>query len=100
MTLRALILAAPLLCAACGSYTLGYVQPQPGTTAQQQQLDTLSCKDEAKLAASSAGQTAAQFMLGLTIIGYPAGVEMERSTQRQTFTDCMTQRGYAVRPAR
>jgi len=31
----------------CGSYTLGNVRPQLGKTAEQQQLDNLTCKDQA-----------------------------------------------------
>jgi hypothetical protein len=34
----------------CGSFNLGNVRPQAGKTAEQQQLDTLTCKDQANIA--------------------------------------------------
>ena len=38
---------------ACGTFNLGNVRPQAGKTAEQQQLDTLTCKDQASLAVNS-----------------------------------------------
>jgi hypothetical protein len=65
----------PLLLTACGTFPLGDVQPQTGKTPDQQQSDTLYCKDQAHLAASTAGQQTAAFLLGLTIIGTPIAYE-------------------------
>jgi hypothetical protein len=90
-----------LTCAvtACGTYTLGNVRPQVGKTAEQQQLDTLTCKDQANLAANTAGRQTGDFLLGLTIIGTPVAIEREKAKEREVFADCMTARGYVVTPA-
>jgi len=85
--------------AACGTFSLGNVHPQANKTAEQQQLDTLTCKDQANLAVNSAGRLAGDFLLGMTIVGAPAAYEMDEAKQRQVFTDCMQARGYAVTPA-
>jgi len=82
--------------AACGTFTLGNVRPQAGRTAEQQQLDTLTCKDQANLAANSAGRQTGDFLLGLTIVGAPVAYEMDKAKQRQVFADCMRARGYVV----
>jgi hypothetical protein len=82
--------------AACGTFNLGNVHPQPNKTADQQQLDTLSCKDQATLAVSSAGRQTGDFLLGLTIVGTPVAYEMDKAKQRQVFADCMQARGYSV----
>jgi hypothetical protein len=85
--------------AACGTFTLGNVRPQAGRTAEQQQLDTLTCKDQATLAANSAGRQTGDFLLGLTIVGAPVAYEMDKAKQRQVFADCMKARGYVVTAA-
>jgi hypothetical protein len=82
---------------ACGTFPLGDVQPQTGKTADQQQSDTLYCKDQAHLAASTAGQQTEAFLLGLTIIGTPIAYEHDKATQRETFAKCMAAKGYVVR---
>jgi hypothetical protein len=87
-----------LTLAACGTFPLGTVKPQTGKTADQQQSDTLYCKDQAHLAASTAGQQAEAFLLGLTIIGTPIAYEHDKSTQRETFAKCMQAKGYVVQP--
>lgn len=99
--MRPLALLLVLLCVSltgCGTFQLGYVQPQPGKTADQQQLDTLTCKDQAKLAANSAERQTAYFLMGATWILAPAAFEWEKSTQRDVFKDCMGKRGYTVTP--
>jgi hypothetical protein len=80
----------------CGTFTLGNVRPQAGKSAEQQQLDTLTCKDQANLAANSAGRQTGDFLLGLTIVGAPVAYEMDKAKQRQVFADCMHARGYVV----
>jgi hypothetical protein len=82
--------------AACGTFNLGSVRPQVGKTSEQQQLDTLTCKDQANLAANSAGRQTGDFLLGLTIVGAPVAYEMDKAKQRQVFADCMQARGYVV----
>ncbi len=95
----AVAFAAALLCASCGTYMLGYVQPQTGKTAEQQSLDTLACKEEARLAIQAGDRQVGQFLMGLTIIGAPVAYQIEKGNQRDAFTSCMTARGYTVRPA-
>jgi hypothetical protein len=80
----------------CGAFTLGNVRPQTGKSSEQQQLDTLTCKDQASLAANSAGRQTGDFLLGLTIVGAPVAYEMDKAKQRQVFADCMQARGYVV----
>jgi hypothetical protein len=79
-----------------GTFNLGNVHPQANKTADQQQLDTLSCKDQATLAVSSAGRQTGDFLLGLTIVGTPVAYELDKAKQRQVFADCMQARGYSV----
>lgn len=90
--------AVALLLSGC-TYHLGYVQPQAGKSVDDQQLATLVCKDKALLVTSETGYQAGQFLMGLTIIGTPIAKAMERQTQRDSFTECMTAKGYAVAPA-
>jgi len=98
---KTILLALPLLTGvtACGTYTLGNVRPQAGKTAEQQQLDTLTCKDQANLAANTAGRQTGDFLLGLTIVGTPFAIEREKAKEREVFTDCMQKLGYTVIPA-
>lgn len=95
---RTILPALLLVCgiAGCGTFNLGNVRPQAGRTAEQQQLDTLTCKDQASLAANSAGRQTGDFLLGLTIVGAPVAYEMDKAKQRQVFADCMQARGYMV----
>lgn len=91
-----LLAVLPFGLAACGTFSLGNVRSQPGKTAEQQQLDTLTCKDQASLAVNSAGRQTGDFLLGLTIVGAPVAYEMDKAKQRQVFADCMAARGYSV----
>lgn len=93
--MKTIILGTALLLTGC-AFSLGRVQPQAARTADQQQLDTLTCKDSAHLAASTAGAEATGFLLGLTIIGTPLAVGMDRQLQRDEFTKCMAIKGYTV----
>lgn len=81
------------------TFQLGKVQPQPGRTADQQQLDTLTCKDQAHMAVQSGAQQAKEFWLGFTIVGYPAAIASDKAKQRAVFTQCMQAKGYTVMPA-
>jgi hypothetical protein len=95
---RRIFLALLLTCglAACGTYNLGNVRPQVTKTADQQQLDILTCKDQASLAVNSAGHQTADFFLGLTIVGAPVAYENDKTKARQVYADCMQARGYVV----
>lgn len=88
-----------LLCGCASTFQLGKVQPQAGRNADQQQLDMLTCKDQAHLAVDGGAQYAKEFWLGFTLVGYPAAIASDKAKQRQVFTDCMTAKGYAVTPA-
>jgi uncharacterized membrane protein len=95
---KTILSALVLVCviSGCGTFTLGNVRPQAGRTAEQQQLDTLTCKDQASLAVNSAGRQTGDFLLGMTIVGAPVAYEMDKAKQRQVFADCMKGRGYVV----
>jgi hypothetical protein len=95
---RTVVLAICLLCAACGNFQLGTVQSPPGRTADQRQLDILSCKDQAQLAIGTAGHQVGDFLLGMTIIGTPIAYESDKQTERDVFASCMRERGYNVVP--
>jgi hypothetical protein len=91
-----LVLLLAIGIAACGTYSLGNVRPQTNRTADQQQLDTLTCKDQASLAVSSAGHQTADFFLGLTVVGAPVAYANDKARARGVFADCMRARGYVV----
>lgn len=93
-----IMFASVMLISGCATFNLGTVHPQVGRTADQQQLDTLTCKDEARLAAEGGGQQTKEFLLGLTVVGYPAAVASDKAKQRTVFTQCMQGKGYSVSP--
>lgn len=82
----------------CGTFSLGTAIPQIAKTPNEQQIDTLDCKDKARLAASAADVQVGAFLLGLTIIGAPAGFELEKNKQREAYKSCMEGKGYRVIP--
>lgn len=88
----------PVLLAGCGSFPLGTVHRPIHMTAEQQQLDTLICKDRARNEANTDARVAGSFLAGMTIVGAPIAIAAERDKQREVFADCMTQKGYLVRP--
>lgn len=90
------VLTATLLCTACGTYNLGNVYPQAGKTKDQQQLDTLTCKDQAHIAARSGDRQVGNFLLGMTIVGAPVAIELEKTKSREVFAKCMQERGYVT----
>jgi len=85
---------------ACGTFPLGSVLPQAGKSKDQQQLDTLTCKDKATLSSQAASKQIGDFLLGMTIIGVPVAYEMDKSNQRDIFKTCMEEKGYRVLPPR
>lgn len=82
----------------CGTFSLGTAIPLAPKTANEQQLDTLECKDKARLAASTAERQVGSFLLGMTIIGVPAAFELEKSKQREVYKECMEGKNYKVAP--
>lgn len=80
------------------NFDLGKVHAQSGRTADQQQLDILTCKDQAHMAAEAGGQQTKEFLLGLTVVGYPAAIKSDRDKQRYVFQQCMGLKGYSVTP--
>ncbi len=97
-TVAAILSATVALLASCGTFPLGNVQPQSGRSADQQQSDTLYCKDQAQLAANSAGRQTGDFLLGLTIVGAPVAYELDKTKEREVFASCMQEKGYTVIP--
>lgn len=93
----AVIAATALLCGCATNFQLGRVQPQAGRNADQQQLDMLTCKDQAHTAVESGAQQAKEFWLGFTIVGYPAAIASDKAKQREVFASCMQAKGYVVR---
>lgn len=94
-----LAVAVAVALAACGTFQLASsVIPLSPKSKEQQQLDNLSCKDQAKLEANTAGRQAGAFALGMTIVGVPVAFEMEKSKQREVYKSCMEARGYRVLP--
>lgn len=83
----------------CGTFNLGYVKPQAGKTSDQQMLDTLTCKDQARLSTETAGKQVGDFLLGMTIIGAPMAYELDKKNKREFFKNCMNAKGYEVIPA-
>lgn len=97
--LKIATIASVVLLSGCAtSFDLGKVHAQTPRTADQQQLDILTCKDQAVTAANSGGQQAKEFMLGLTVVGYPAAIKSDRDKQRFVFGKCMESKGYSVTP--
>lgn len=97
--LRLPTMAIAILCAGCGTFQLssGAVPLSPKSQ-DQMQIDNLTCKDQAKLAASTAGMQAGAFALGYTIVGIPLAFELEKAKQREVYKSCMETRGYRVLP--
>lgn len=93
----ALIASAAL--AGCGTFQLASgVYPTTQKSQEQQQLDNLNCKDQAKLAANTTERQTGAFLLGLTIVGAPVAFELEKAKQREVYKSCMEARGYRVVP--
>ena len=94
-----LALAVLTALAGCGTFPLsGGTRPNVEKTADQHQLDTLVCQEQARAAANTAGRQTGAFLLGLTLIGTPVAFELEKSKQREVFAQCMSARNYTVLP--
>lgn len=87
------------LLSGCGTFQLASdVRPLSSKTQEQQQLDNLACKDQARLAANTAERQTGAFLLGMTIVGAPVAFELEKAKQREVFKSCMEAKGYRVLP--
>ena len=95
---HAMITAVSLFLVGCAFQLAGAVYPPPGKSNQEQQVDMLFCKDQAKKEATTVGRQAGWIALGLTIVGVPLAVGLEKQKQREAFAQCMTARGYRVDP--
>jgi hypothetical protein len=94
-----IVVLLSLALAGCGTYKLaGRIDPPQGRNRDQQQMDSLVCKDQAQLAVNSAARQTGDFLLGMTIIGAIPAYEMDKAEARKVFTSCMQERGYAVYP--
>ena len=88
-----------LVLTGCGTFQLSSgAIPNSPKTQEQLQLDNLSCKDQAKLEANTAGRQTGAFLLGMTIVGAPVAFEMEKAKQREVYKSCMEAKGYRVLP--
>lgn len=97
---KSVLLALPFFCAACGTFQLANnIHAPAGKTAEQQQSDVMFCKDEAKMAASTAEKQTQAFLLGMTIVGAGAAYDIDKKTQREAFAKCMRARGYTLQIA-
>jgi ribosomal protein L32 len=86
-----------VLCSACGTVKLAdTIVPHDTKTSDQQQIDILTCKDQAKLAVSSAGRQTGDFFLGLSVVGIPLAIAMDNAKQREVFASCMATHGYTT----
>jgi hypothetical protein len=93
------ILVILLFFTGCGTFPLAKrVIPPMGKTNDQQRLDTLTCKDRARLEANTAERQTGAFLLGMTIIGAPLAFELEKAKQREVYAKCMRDLGYTVVP--
>jgi hypothetical protein len=96
---RFTIVVATAALAGCGTFQLASgVFPLSPKTQEQQQLDNLNCKDQAKLAANTTERQTGAFLLGLTIVGAPVAFELEKAKQREVYKSCMEGKGYRVLP--
>ena len=94
-----MLVAISAAVSSCGTFPLASgVYPLAPRTTEQQQLDNLNCKDQAKLEANSTERQTGAFLLGLTIIGAPLAFEMEKTKQREVYKTCMEDKGYRVVP--
>lgn len=94
------LIVVPLLLTGCGTFQLASgIYPPVGKSPNQQQTDTLVCKDRAKLEANTAGRQTGAFLLGMTLVGAPVAFELEKTKQREVFSECMTALGYRIVPA-
>jgi hypothetical protein len=91
-----LLTTSCVVLASCGTLPLGRVQPQSGRSKEQQQSDTLYCKDQAQLALDSAGRQIGDILLGN--VGAPVAYELDKTKEVEVFGSCMQEKGYTVLP--
>jgi hypothetical protein len=100
--IRKFAICLPLLCVGCGEFQLASsIVPNIMKTSEQQQLDVLVCKDQARTESQTAADQArgVALGLGLSFLGAAIDYEQQKSDQRRIFKVCMERRGYTVVPA-
>ena len=95
---QAVATAVSIFIVGCAFQLAGGVHPPPDKSNQEQEKDMLFCKDQAKKEATTVGRQAGWIALGLTIVGVPLAVGLEKQKQREIFAQCLTARGYRVDP--
>lgn len=95
---KLIFLIAPLLLSACAvPFSYGTIPMQQGKTVEQRATAILYCKDEAKYV-NLRDNGVGEYLLGASVVGFPAGVQLEIDTKRKAFSACMNKMGYIVRP--
>jgi hypothetical protein len=101
--MRTYLLAAAICitCVSCGTFNLdaGSKAP-PGKTQDQITLDTMVCKDKARVESQTAADQARGFVLGATLsfVGAAIDYDQQKKDQRRIFKECMEAKGYTVLP--
>lgn len=78
----------------CATVPLGTVAG--GTSLQARDLDIGTCKDQAVTATDTKARIAGSFLMGLTVVGAPVAVHLDRVKERDAFAQCMRARGYHI----
>jgi hypothetical protein len=90
-----MVFCVGLSISAC-TFDLGTARAPAGVSQLQLDTDKNTCQHDATIAAHSTGKQIGEFFLGMTIIGIPGAMAIDRSVQRSTYRDCMTTKGYSV----
>ncbi|MFZ6747075.1 hypothetical protein ACO0LC_27925 [Undibacterium sp. JH2W] len=80
----------------CAYDLAGEIRGPASNTKEQNELAILSCKEQSRVAVSTAERQVGAFVAGLTIVGAPIAIEAEKSKAREVFAACMKQKGYSV----
>lgn len=97
-----LVSIACLSLAGCGTFKLASGGTPPvGKTVDQQTMDVLVCKDEARTRSQAADKQARGFALGffLPVVGIAVDYQAQKADQRASFKSCMERRGYSITTA-
>jgi hypothetical protein len=85
-----------VLLAGCAPFVLGKYTPLSGQTRDQAKADSYMCGEKAKVETETPERIAGSFAAGLTIIGAPVAMDLNRQKAREVYADCMTALGYKV----
>jgi len=78
------------------TFDLGTATAPSGTNDLQMQADVLECKDKTRLEQANTGKQVGEFFLGMTIIGLPGALAIDRSVARSSYAECMNSKGCTV----